>query len=117
VNQSTLQEIKKDPGKIELLDQLFLTTFPASMRRLGMINDQQQCANLPDDLLMSIHVPTLVIHAIDDPIVPFEFGEYSAKKIPDAEFEIIPEGGHFCTITHQEIVIPRIRKFLAENSH
>lgn len=112
VNPRMLREIKKDPGKIKLLDKLFLTTFPASLRRPGMINDQHQCANLPDDFLGSIHVPTLVIHAIDDPIVPFEFGEFSAQNIPDAEFEIVPEGGHFCTVTHREILIPRIRYFI-----
>jgi pimeloyl-ACP methyl ester carboxylesterase len=111
INPVLLLEVKEDPEKIILLDELFLTIFPASLRRLGMINDQQQCAHLPDDFLHNIQVPTQVIHAIDDPIVPFEFGKLSAERIVDADFQIIPEGGHFCAVTHREIIIPKIRNF------
>jgi pimeloyl-ACP methyl ester carboxylesterase len=115
INPGILKEIKEDPEKINLLDELFLTIFPASMRRLGMINDQQQCAHLPDDILSNIQVPTQVIHAIDDPIVPFEFGELSAQHISDAEFEIVSGGGHFCAVTHREVIIPKIRDFFGKH--
>lgn len=112
VNPAVLDKVNIDPQKVELLNELFLTTFPGSIRRGGMINDQHQCADLQDSYLSFIQVPTLVIHAINDPIVPFEFGEFSAQNIPDAIFEIIPEGGHFCAVTHRERVVPKIRNFL-----
>jgi len=115
VNREVLIQIKKDPGKVQLLDDLFLATFPASLRREGIINDQHQCADLPDDYLNHIRPSTLVIHASDDPIVPFKFGEFSAKSIPGAQFQILRQGGHFCSVTHREEVVPRVREFLIHN--
>ena len=115
MNREVLIQIKKDPGKVQLLDDLFLATFPASLRREGIINDQHQCADLPDDYLNHIRPSTLVIHASDDPIVPFKFGEFSAKSIPGAQFQILRQGGHFCSVTHREEVVPRVREFLIHN--
>lgn len=112
VNRELLRQIKEDPEKIRLLNDLFLTTFPASMRREGIINDQQQCADLPEEYLQHIRIPTLVIHASDDPIVPFALGEFSAQNIPGAQFLEVAQGGHFCSVTHRELVAPRVREFL-----
>ena len=112
VNRELLFQVRKDPDKNRLLANLFQTTFPASLRREGMINDQQQCAVLPEGFLEKIGVPTLVIHAIDDPIVPYKHGEFSAENIPGAIFLKIKEGGHFCTVTHREDIVPVIRDFL-----
>jgi pimeloyl-ACP methyl ester carboxylesterase len=113
VSMRWLNEIDK---KVQLLKKLFLTTFPKSLRREGIMNDQQQCGNLTDDFSSNIHVPTLVIHAINDLVAPFNFGEFSAIAIPHAQFEIIPVGGHFCSVTNSKEVIPLIRDFNCTNS-
>ncbi|MBL8309285.1 MAG: alpha/beta hydrolase [Burkholderiales bacterium] len=42
----------------------------------------------------SITVPTLVIHGADDPLVPLENGEDTARKIRGARLEVIPGMGH-----------------------
>jgi pimeloyl-ACP methyl ester carboxylesterase len=45
-------------------------------------------------LLEEITTPTLVIHARDDHINPFSFGEYTAQHIPGAQFMPLASGGH-----------------------
>ena len=109
VNRSLLARIKLDPEKMRLLYQ---TSFPTSLRRDGIVNDMQQVAVLPSYALERIVSPTLVVHAVNDPIVPIDLGEYSAQKIPSAKFLKLEEGGHFCTVTQREEVVPIMRNFL-----
>ncbi len=44
--------------------------------------------------LKSIHVPVVVIHGAEDPLVPVEAGRDVAASIPGAELRIIPGMGH-----------------------
>lgn len=112
VNRDLLAQIKPDQEKMDLLSTLFQTTFPASPRREGMINDMGQAAIFPPYPLERITAPTLVIHAVNDPIVPFELGEFTARSIPGTQFLKLNQGGHFCCVTHREQVVPIINNFL-----
>ena len=112
VNRKLLSRIKHDPEKMRLLETLFQTSFPTSLRRDGIVNDMQQGAILPPNVIEHIVTPTLVVHAINDPIVPFGLGEYTAQSIPGALFLRLEQGGHFCTVTHREEVVPIMREFL-----
>lgn len=107
-----LERIKRDPEKRRLLDALYQTSFPSSLRREGMLNDVQHLTTFPVYPIEEISVPTLVIHAVDDPIVPFCLGEYSAQTIPHSQFVRLDGGGHFSTVTHKEKIVPEIRQFL-----
>jgi pimeloyl-ACP methyl ester carboxylesterase len=44
--------------------------------------------------LASLKAPTLVIHGIDDPLVPMEAGKDTAKSIPGAQLMLIEGMGH-----------------------
>ncbi len=112
VSHAVLSQIKPDREKMHLLDVLYHTTFPSTLRRDGMINDLQQLTVLPDYPLEQITVPTLVVHACNDPIMPFEMGEYTASTIPNAQFLRLEDGGHFACITHREETIPVVQGFL-----
>jgi pimeloyl-ACP methyl ester carboxylesterase len=112
VSRALLAQIKPDREKMHLLDALYQTTFPATMRREGMINDIKQLTNFPVYPIEHIKVPALIIHAINDPIIPFQMGEFSATKIPDARFLKLQDGGHFTCATHREVTIPNIQDFL-----
>jgi pimeloyl-ACP methyl ester carboxylesterase/DNA-binding CsgD family transcriptional regulator len=46
------------------------------------------------ELLPLVHVPTLVLHARGDEIVPFEAGRQLATEIPDAEFVSLDSRNH-----------------------
>lgn len=52
--------------------------------------------------LAGIRVPTAVICARDDQIVPEPLASEPARLIPGALLEVLPEGGHFCPLTVTE---------------
>jgi pimeloyl-ACP methyl ester carboxylesterase len=114
VSRALLAQIKPDPEKMQLLDGLYQTTFPSTLRREGMINDLQQLTSaLPMYPIERITAPTFVVHAVNDPIIPFEAGEFSASTIPNAQFLRLEDGGHFVSVTHREEIIPTIQEFLS----
>lgn len=53
------------------------------------------------DHLGDIAVPTLVAHAIDDPVIPFAAARYLAERIPGATLVPLPGNDHFL-FTHPE---------------
>jgi pimeloyl-ACP methyl ester carboxylesterase len=112
INRALLARIRSDEEKMRLLSELQKTTFPASVRREGNVNDLQQAASVSRYPLEQIDLPTLVVHAVDDPVVPYDHAEHTADSIVDAELLSLPEGGHFCAVTHRETVVPEIRGFL-----
>jgi len=109
-------QIKGDPKKVALLEELVQSVYPTSLRIPGALNDGEQIKNLPDLPLDEIKAPTLVIHGENDSLVPFEIGERSAKQIPNADFLPIPKGTHYCILTHLEQTHPAILKFLKKNA-
>jgi pimeloyl-ACP methyl ester carboxylesterase len=44
--------------------------------------------------LRRLHIPTVVIHGTDDPLVPLSGGRATARAIPDAELVAVPGMGH-----------------------
>ncbi len=116
VSRSLLTKIKPDLEKMRLLDALYHTTYPSTPRRDGLINDMQQLSNFPVYPLEHITAPTLVIHAVNDPIMPISMGEFTASTVPDAQFLKMEDGGHFTCVTHREETLPAIREFLIQNS-
>ncbi|MBZ6495117.1 alpha/beta fold hydrolase [Natrinema longum] len=50
--------------------------------------------NFVDDL-ESLSVPTLLVHGTEDPLVPVEWSKRAAKRIPDAELDLIEDCGHW----------------------
>lgn len=61
--------------------------------------------------LERITSPTLVVHARDDGINPFEFGAYTARNIAGSEFMALPSGGHLL-LGHTEEVRERVSSHL-----
>jgi class 3 adenylate cyclase len=62
-------------------------------------------------IVPSIHVPALVIHAIDDPICHIENGRFLARTIPGAKLVELPGPVHLGWAS-PDAVIPEIREFL-----
>jgi pimeloyl-ACP methyl ester carboxylesterase len=112
VNRALLEHIRRDPEKMKLLRDLATTSMLPALRRAGMMNDWQQTTQMTPFPLDQITVPTLVIHAVNDPVVAFEFGRYSATHIPGAHLLEVEDGGHFCCVTHREKVVPALTQFL-----
>jgi pimeloyl-ACP methyl ester carboxylesterase len=64
--------------------------------------------------LEAIRVPTLVIHAVDDPMPPFAGAEEMARRIPGARFVCIEAGGHLL-LGHHAGVRAEIAAFVAQH--
>jgi pimeloyl-ACP methyl ester carboxylesterase len=69
--------------------------FPIAPRRLGAIFDAY--VSNPDITqypLEEIAIPTLIIHAEDDPLASYEAAAGAATRIPDATLVTLESGGH-----------------------
>jgi pimeloyl-ACP methyl ester carboxylesterase len=62
--------------------------------------------------LHRIHAPTLVLSGEADAIVPPINARILARRIRDAELEIVPNAGHLLLMEHPERVAIRIAEFL-----
>jgi pimeloyl-ACP methyl ester carboxylesterase len=93
-----------------ILDQALVEMLPMSERIPGVVIDQAY--HFPRTFpLEAIKAPTLVFHARDDTLVPFDRGLHSARKIPAAELIAFEQGGHFLA-GHAAEVRTRISCFL-----
>jgi pimeloyl-ACP methyl ester carboxylesterase len=113
VGPALFRQIQRDPEKMRILQDLAATSLLPALRRPGIMNDWQQAAGMDVSPLQGIHLPTLVVHAVNDPVVAFEFGRYSAEQIPGARLLQVEDGGHFCCATHREQVVPEVSHFLS----
>lgn len=79
----------------------------ATTRQLAaIVSDPERAAQLAH-----IRCPTLVLHGADDPLLRPECGRDTARRIPGARLEIIPDMGHdLVPAAHPEMV----RRVLAE---
>ena len=63
---------------------------PAAARQMAAIIT----AAPRNERLASLRIPALVLHGRDDPVVPVEHGEDTARSIPGAKLTIVPGMGH-----------------------
>jgi pimeloyl-ACP methyl ester carboxylesterase len=112
VSRDLLHQVSRDPEKMKLLRKLAATSMLPALRRAGLMNDWLQATQMPAYPLSRINTPTLVVHAVNDPVVAFDHGRFSAAHIPGACLLEVEDGGHFCCVTHSEKVVPAIKQFL-----
>jgi pimeloyl-ACP methyl ester carboxylesterase len=62
--------------------------------------------------ISQILVPTLVLIGKDDVLIPIEFSEELAVRIPKAELVILERGGHNCWIEFPELFNQAVMQFL-----
>lgn len=63
------------------------------------------------DLLPQIAQPVLVMHGVNDALIPHAAGEYLAQALPQAAFESVPAAAHALFATRETQVARRIRAF------
>lgn len=72
-------------------------------------------ANLEIDirhLLPSIHVPTLIVHASGEKVIPWQAGQYLADSIPNAKFALVDSIDHIPFFDKSDELVGHIREFL-----
>lgn len=69
--------------------------FPVTPRVQGVDFDAfVSNADVNSYKLEALRVPTLIVHAKDDPLVSYEAAERAAGRIPDARLVSLETGGH-----------------------
>jgi pimeloyl-ACP methyl ester carboxylesterase len=83
-----------DTEERDFVLQVLQTLLPLGSRRAGLLNDMTQMVSLAPYPLERVTVPTLVIHAVDDVLVPFAYGQFTTQAIPGARLITLSSGGH-----------------------
>ncbi|HEV2878875.1 MAG TPA: alpha/beta fold hydrolase [Candidatus Eremiobacteraceae bacterium] len=81
----------------------------------GVIAAQRAMANRPDStgLLGAIRVPAVVIHGLEDTIVPEAEAREMAAAIPGAKFVAIPDAAHLPSLEQPGLVNDSLHNFFA----
>ncbi len=61
--------------------------------------------------LAKIEQPALVVHGVNDAVIPQAAGEYLAGALPCAEFAAVAGAGHAVFVTREAAIAQRIREF------
>lgn len=96
----------------EIIDSFF----PVYLRTRGIVFDayvsNPSIGALP---LEQITVPTLVVHAADDPLASYDDARLMAERIPTARFRTVRSGGH--VFMHRDSqAVAAVREFLSQAS-
>ena len=105
--QLSCKEIKRLETFLEMM-------VPMKARKQGQLLEQRMSEI---DLLdaKKIQSPTLVLHAIDDTLIPIEHGEFSDSVIEGARFIPMEKGGHLALMLESNSgSTESLRKFLLE---
>lgn len=98
--------LQQRPGVLSTLHAMIGEATPA-----GVIAAQHAMAERPDatSQLAAISVPSLVIHGLDDPIIPAAEGEQMARAIPGASFCGVQAAGHVPNMEEPNAVTHALR--------
>ncbi len=66
-----------------------------------------------NDMLRSVTAPTLIIHGVDDPLVPIDGGRDTAASIPGAKIIEVPGMGHDFTSKLEPVLRKHIGDFVS----
>ena len=84
------------PAEEAVIRERALADFKRSFSPMGFLRQYAGVMASPDrrPRLKAITAPTVVVHGVDDPLVPAEGGKDTAANIPGAELRLIPGMGH-----------------------
>lgn len=85
----------RDPEEALVVSELVDSIFPVAPRTQGAIFDAfVSNPDVHDYPLEDLRVPTLLIHAKDDPLCSYSAAQHAAERIPEAAFVSLESGGH-----------------------
>jgi pimeloyl-ACP methyl ester carboxylesterase len=104
-------------GRSAAADERFKRWFARFERLVATPTAYRELAAVFRDLdiravLPSIQAPTLVLHRIDDPIIPVDQGQYLGKTIPGARLAELPGVDHLPFLGDQDAILDEIEEFL-----
>ncbi len=100
VNPAILQSLSQDERK--WIEEVLHIFHPASKRYPGIRNEQKATISHKQYDLNRINLPTLILHALDDGLVDYDFATYAHAHIRNSELITFSSGGHFVVGIHQQ---------------
>jgi pimeloyl-ACP methyl ester carboxylesterase len=101
--------VEHDPAAIDWLARLERSAAsPGAAVAFMRLGSEIDVRHVPP----SIHVPTLVLHTPDDPVVPYEQARWLAEQIPDARLVDLKGKDHVPWFDVADQVIAETREFL-----
>ena len=95
------------------VDELLASIFPVGPRTEGAIFDAYRSnPEINTCPLEELRVPTLLVHARDDPLASHDAAVRAAERIPGAKLVSLDSGGHL-QLGQDQVVRAEIRAFLA----
>lgn len=85
----------KTREQAQRMDEFVESIFPLGPRASGAVCDAYLSNPEVNDVpIEKITVPTIIIHAMDDPLCPFASAEKAARRIPGCTLVALESGGH-----------------------
>lgn len=103
----------RSPEEAQVVSELADSIFPVASRAEGAVFDAfVSNPDVNDYPLEEIRVPTLLIHALDDPLCAYSAARQAAERIPGASFVSLESGGHL-ELGQTERVRGELARFLS----
>ncbi|MBU7007581.1 alpha/beta fold hydrolase [Phosphitispora fastidiosa] len=97
--------------QIKVMDQVIDYMNPAALRKSGAAFDHY--AALPNERIAGIRTPTLVVHAEDDTLQPYQNAVFTSSTIPGARLLSFENGGHFAVAIEQSTISREVYKHIS----
>ncbi len=65
-------------------------------------------------LLPGITVPTLVVHGVEDQLIPVSEAQAMHEAIPKSDLVLVPGAGHLPNLEQPDLFNDAVREFLAQ---
>jgi pimeloyl-ACP methyl ester carboxylesterase len=98
------------PTQRGLVDRVIDEMNPVGPRSAGVAFDNR--AAMPNERVVAIRAPTLVLHARDDRLQLYRHAEYAAAHIPGARLVPFERGGHLLIAVSQPQVRAEVTRFI-----
>jgi pimeloyl-ACP methyl ester carboxylesterase len=98
-----------------MISRIYLSSLPISARTKGILFDMYVSNIAIDETFPfeEISVPSLVIHAKDDPAPPYSGAVLVSERIPGCRLVSVESGGHLM-IGHEEEIRDAVREFVGQ---
>lgn len=98
-----------NPAAAEELQQIMRSATPEGV--VGALSAMRDRAD-STAMLASIKVPTLIVHGLEDQVIPYSEAEAMAKAIPNSKLELIEGAGHMPGLEQQAAFDRALSDFL-----
>ena len=104
-------------GDQRIVSDLIDSFFPVALKTQGVAFDAFAAdPDVNNYQLEAITVPTLIVHAKDDPLVSHEAAKRAVGRIPGARLLSVERGGHLLLGGHREVIGREVTAFLVGQS-